>query len=102
AEGDARVFTIYAQDIDFDFLPAPQHIARMSDTAPTEFADMNEAFQPAEVNKCAEVTQVCDRTFHAISRMQACQNLCALTCFDPCRAFRKNKTILIRIKFNYP
>ena len=59
----------------------------MPDTAPTEFADMNQPFESAEIDKCAKIAQIGDRTLRTIPRMEPCENLGALTRFDSRCAF---------------
>src|SRR5260221_8621714 len=100
AECHATMIAVNFHHVHFDLVTTSQHVSRMSDSAPTQFADVDKPFKAAEVNKSAKVAQVGDTAPANIAFAQGIKYCRARPSLDLGCALRKNKPILDAIQFN--
>jgi len=67
AEGNTIGIAIQTQHIDFDLIAHLQHITRVINTMPRQFADMDQAIGAANIDECTEIAQTCDSALDAVA-----------------------------------
>ena len=73
----------------------------MPDAPPTEFADVDQPFQPAEIDKRAEIAQVGDDALDVVAGAQARQDVGALAGLGARSPFGKDQAVLLFAQFDH-
>ena len=74
----------------------------MADATPTEFANVDQPFQAAEVDKRAEVAQVGDEAANGVAGAQADENIGALARLGGGGALGQDQSVLLGIQLDHP
>src|SRR5258708_5644168 len=101
AQSNTALIAIVFHHKDLDLVAALQHIGWMTDASPTQFADMDQPFQSAEVHERAEIAQISDSTCANIAFAQLIQNVGARAGLNLCRPLRQDEPIVHPIQFNH-
>ena len=78
AQGDAVLLGVELEDLGGDFVAHGQHFGRVTDTAPGQVGDVQQAIDTTEVHECAVVGDVLDDTLDGGAFLEVLEELFAI------------------------
>ncbi len=100
-EGNATIFLIQIENVEFDFFSQAKHIAGMGNPAPRQLRDVNQPFDTTEIHKNAKIGDRGHPPVDPITALEFAEQFDSLAGRGQGSPLRKDDILLLVVTFDH-